>query len=157
MPALNESTLALRMATEALKLVSMIHERLENYAHLVTRDGVDGKDGAPGATGPQGIAGINGVDGLPGRDGVDGTPGRDGIDGVDGLPGEPGKAPEHEIVGDRIRFKNPDGSWGKWIDFGPAARGQVGGGGGQHHEFMTQASYDALPKKRRDVVYMITG
>lgn len=71
-----------------------------------------------------------------GTEGKRGERGKDGITTIvekivelPSAPGEPGKdgiAPEHEVVGGRLRFKNPDGSWGKWLE--PRATG--GGGGG---------------------------
>lgn len=51
--------------------------------------------------------GPRGEAGSPGRDGRDGAPGRDG---ADGLP------PAHEWQGTKLRFKQPDGQWGKAVD-----------------------------------------
>ena len=42
-----------------------------------------------------------------------------------GKPGQNGAAPEHEIRNGEIRFKNPDGTWGKFITVQPSS----GGGG----------------------------
>ena len=33
-----------------------------------------------------------------------------------------GCAPEREVSGDQVRFKNPDNSWGEWIDL----KGEIG-------------------------------
>lgn len=51
--------------------------------------------------------------------GIDGfTSLSDAIDirGARGLDGTSGLAPEHEWDGTRLRFKNPDGSWGEYVD-----------------------------------------
>jgi len=34
-----------------------------------------------------------------------------------GKDGKDGSTPDHEIKGSSIRFKKPDGSWGKWLTF----------------------------------------
>lgn len=69
--------------------------------------------------------------------GVDGKDGKDGKDGITtivketinvpavGKAGADGTTPEHEVRNGEIRFKNPDGTWGKWIEVQPHA----GGGG----------------------------
>lgn len=64
-----------------------------------------------------------------------GEPGKDGITTViteqvevpskPGKPGKDGATPEHEVRNGEIRFKNPDGTWGKWIEVQPS----MGGGG----------------------------
>jgi hypothetical protein len=64
-----------------------------------------------------------------------GKPGKDGITTIiteqvevpsePGKPGLDGAAPEHQIVNGEIRFKNPDGTWGKFITVQPSS----GGGG----------------------------
>lgn len=46
--------------------------------------------------------------------------------GRPGRPGRPGKIPDHEWEGTRIRFENPDGEWGEWVDL----MGPPGPGGG---------------------------
>lgn len=45
--------------------------------------------------------------------------------------GENGSAPEHEWSGTKLRFRNPDGTWGKWVDLrGPkGAKGSKGEAG----------------------------
>lgn len=73
------------------------------------------------------IKGKNGQDGQsiigpigPKGDGIMGPPGPPGksIQGAIGPQGPKGDAPEHEYNddNDKLRFKNPDGSWGEWID-----------------------------------------
>lgn len=65
--------------------------------------------------------------------GEPGKPGKDGITKVIteqvSVPSEPGKkgqdgaAPEHEVRNGEIRFKQPDGTWGKWIQVQPSSAG----------------------------------
>jgi hypothetical protein len=45
-----------------------------------------------------------------------GDPGYTPIYGIDYHDGIDGSAPAHEWNGTRIRFMNPDGSWGAWVD-----------------------------------------
>lgn len=87
------------------------------------KDGRNGKDGVNGKDGKDGRNGIDGVNGAPGADGKDG---RDGKDGQDGAKGD---TPAHEVKGQRIRFENPDGSWGRWALLGSRSITSVGGGG----------------------------
>lgn len=54
-----------------------------------------------------------------------GEPGPIGLTGPQGLPGPVGPAPAHEWNGTQIRFQNPDGSWGPWINL----QGGTGGEG----------------------------
>lgn len=44
--------------------------------------------------------------------------------GPRGMAGGNGATPEHEWQGTRLRFRNPDGSWGPWSDL----RGATGAG-----------------------------
>jgi hypothetical protein len=116
------------------------------------KDGQDGKDGEsiqgpPGRDGKDGksIKGDKGdkgdsIQGRPGKDGLDGTDGKDGADGKDGVDGKEGKAgqsikgdqgetgpaPEHKWDGTALKFKKPDGKWGKAVDL----QGPRGAGGG---------------------------
>lgn len=67
--------------------------------------------------GPKGLDGKNGVDGKSivgpkgekGKDGksIEGKPGKNGVDG---------QAPAHQWSGTKLRFKNPDGTWGEWTE-----------------------------------------
>lgn len=68
-------------------------------------------------------------------EGRKGEKGKDGITTVikevvhvreEGTPGDTGAAPEHEVRNGEIRFKQPDGTWGKWITVQPTSSG--GGG-----------------------------
>ncbi len=70
---------------------------------------------------------------------IQGTEGKAGKDGVtevintivhqheEGKQGDIGSAPEHEVRNGEVRFKNPDGTWGKWVE---AVAQQANGGGG---------------------------
>jgi len=73
--------------------------------------------GEKGETGPQGIPGITTTVEKVVHTQEPGTPGDKGIDG---------SSPEHEVRNGEIRFKQPDGTWGKWIEVQPSSSG--GGG-----------------------------
>lgn len=60
--------------------------------------------GAAGAKGDKGDKGDTGATGAP------------GTNGLNGAPGANGNPPEHEISGTQIRFRNPNGTWGAWIE-----------------------------------------
>ena len=98
----------------------------------------DGTSGRPGRPGHDGKDGKDGRDGRPGRDGRDG---QDGTAGHDGKDGKDGEMPEHEWEGSRIRFMQPDGEWGAWVDLRGAQGlpGQSYGpdGGGLPHSPVT--------------------
>lgn len=72
--------------------------------------GPKGDQGIQGPEGPQGPQGEKGATGEPGPKGDTGAAGQAGADGAQGLP------PEHEWQGTQLRFKEPDGSWGQFID-----------------------------------------
>jgi hypothetical protein len=55
---------------------------------------------------------------LRGEMGEMGFDGRDGSDGWDGQDGVDGDIPEHEWNGTQIRFKQPNGQWGEFVEFG---------------------------------------
>jgi len=93
--------------------------------------------------GEPGKPGLKGKDGKNGKDGVNGKDGHSPIAGIDyllpekgeigpiGPVGERGPMPKHEWSGTKVRFENPDGTWGKWVDIrGPSGRSIFGGGGG---------------------------
>lgn len=119
-------------------------------ARAIPRDGERGARGREGPRGPQGEPGRDGKDGKDGVDGQDGKRGRPGADGKDGKTiigpqgpkgdrgepgpkGEKGDAPAHEWSGTKLRFENPDGSWGDFVELrGPAGQPvavSMGGGG----------------------------
>lgn len=96
--------------------------------------GPAGADGKPGATGPEGPEGPQGEPGPKGDPGIQGPEGPQGPQGEQGAKGDPGPKgdtgaagpagadgaqglpPEHEWQGTQLRFKEPDGSWGQFID-----------------------------------------
>lgn len=77
-------------------------------------------------TGPQGPPGEAGP---PGRMG---PPGDRGARGPQGEEGPMGPMPDHQWSGTALRFQEPDGDWGKYVDLrGPQGiPGAVAGGGG---------------------------
>jgi len=143
MSALNNKALAtaLKLATQAMELLNGLQAEVDAVKPL--------KDG---------------MDGLPGQDGLPGTDGAIGRDGAEGPQGPLGETPEHKWQGEKLSFKNPDGTWGKAIDLrGPqgSGGGSGGGGGGVFSDTGiitlwsgTQASYNALTH-RSDTLYFI--
>lgn len=61
--------------------------------------------------------------GTQGPQGPQGEAGEQGSAGADGL------APAHEVDGARIRFRNPDGTWGSWVVAPAGADGAAGTAG----------------------------
>lgn len=68
--------------------------------------------------GPEGPRGLRGLPGEPGPEGI------------------PGSSPDYQWRGQEIRFKKPDGSWGKWVNLkgedgkrGPTGLGMAGPAG----------------------------
>lgn len=53
--------------------------------------------------------------GAKGDRGERGERGADGV-GIQGEKGEKGDKPAHEWEGTKLRFENPDGTWGQWVD-----------------------------------------
>ncbi len=90
----------------ALKRVSpeAMMERMLKQLNIPTVQGKDGKDGKDGVT-----TKVTETINIP----------------VEGKAGVDGTAPEHEVRNGEVRFKNPDGTWGKWIEVQPS----TGGGG----------------------------
>lgn len=70
----------------------------------------------------------------PGKDGQDATPDMVAAAVAKWLQanppkaGPPGPAPQHEVKGRKIRWRQPDGSWGQWIELG--GKSVIVGGGG---------------------------
>lgn len=89
--------------------------------------GVMGREGKVGPRGEEGELGPAGPRGLSfkGIDGRQGVPGPQGVPGLKGEKGEKGDAPEHEWQGTKLRFRNSDGSWGRFI----MLQGMIGGRG----------------------------
>jgi len=90
--------------------------------------GNDGKDGSNGIDGKRGKTGLQGNNGLVGLSGVDGMDGLDGEKGDTGEKGDIGNIPKHQWKGTWIRFENPDGEWGKWVNL-QGVEGMRGRGG----------------------------
>ena len=118
-----------------LRKVEAVADETRKQEGPAGRDGVDGKDGRDGTDGKDGRDGVDGkdgrdgTDGKDGRDGIDGKDGRDGIDGKDGrdgIDGKDGQAPDHQWDGTKLRFKNPNGKWGKFTNL----KGDKGSDGG---------------------------
>lgn len=90
------------------------------------------KDFLPPPPPPPPEPGPAGTPGPPGSDGRDGARGPKGDKGDPGPEGPMGVIPDHQWDGTRLRFEEPDGGWGKYVDLrGPAGQhGAAGGGGG---------------------------
>lgn len=88
---------------------------------IMGREGKCGPRGEEGEMGPVGPRGLS----FKGIDGRQGTPGPQGIPGLKGDKGETGEAPEHEWQGTKLRFRNPNKSWGPFISL----QGMIGGRG----------------------------
>jgi PKD repeat protein len=93
--------------------------------------GETGAQGAKGDAGEQGSIGETGPAGPPGTAGSRGERGAKGEIGDRGLvgpEGQMGPMPDHQWDGTRLRFEEPDGQWGKYVDLqGP--RGYQGSSG----------------------------
>lgn len=108
------------------------------------QDGVRGERGARGDTGdpgPEGMPGPAGERGLRGYKGVQGRQGEVGPPGPvgpKGDKGETGPAPAHQWQGSSLRFRKPNGEWGKLVSLlGPAGgRGASGKGASQAYAAM---------------------
>lgn len=107
---------------------------------IVGDRGERGSPGDDGAQGPRGHAGERGTDGLPGPQGLQGPVGPKGDKGEPGNRGEKGERglmPQHQWRDTELRFEQPDGTWGKFVELrgqsgakgAPGQRGQVSGGG----------------------------
>lgn len=86
------------------------------------------------------------IEGLPGKQG---KPGKDGVTTTiekvvhvheEGKQGDTGAIPEHEVRNGEIRFKNPDGTWGKWVEVLPS-RGGGGLASAVNYVLIAQAKY----------------
>ena len=67
-----------------------------------------------------------------------GPQGPQGEIGPMGPKGPAGKPPEHQWKGTKLRFKNPDGSWGEWIEL----KGKQGEAGDKGRAGSTQIVQD---------------
>lgn len=90
-----------------------------NYWQMIADRGANGQDGALGQQGPAGPTGATGPQGPAGSRGAQGSPGQTGP------AGPAGGMPNHQWSGTNIRFQNPDGGWGPYVNI----RGQDGNDG----------------------------
>jgi len=78
------------------------------------------------------LTGPQGEQGTPGPMGPVGPRGPRGIEGPQGPEGPMGPMPDHQWDGTRLRFEEPDGGWGKYVDLrGPQGIHGASGGGGK--------------------------
>lgn len=95
--------------------------------------------------------------------------GPQGLQGERGKQGKPGPAPEHEWNGTKLRFQNPDGSWGDFVDLKgpkgkPGEKGDPGrngasqiisvdvpGGGGSTIDFLIKKT-DIVPANSSKII-----
>jgi hypothetical protein len=105
--------------------VTQVDAKIDQLQRL---PGPEGKDGEPGPAGRDGLNGQDGKDGRDGQEGKDGQDGKNGQDGKDGKDGQDGKPPEHQWRGSKLRFRQPDGDWGKYTDLqgDPGKDGKTG-------------------------------
>lgn len=130
---------------------------MSNYRPRDGKDGLpglDGKDGLRGERGPQGEKGDTGEQGPEGEMGPQGEPGEqgpkgdrgpkgekgdkgdrgsDGSDGEDGSRGPMGPMPDHQWRDTSLRFQEPDGDWGRYVNLKgeKGDQGFPGGSGGR--------------------------
>ncbi len=99
--------------------------KLQQFFSKLSKEQMDGMnfmyDKARSLRSIKGDRGEKGDAGQPGKDG------RNGVDGKNGKDGKNGQPPEHEWEDTKLRFKNPDGSWGEKVDL-KGERGETGGG-----------------------------
>jgi hypothetical protein len=91
--------------------------------------GIIGPSGPAGEPGPQGFPGPQGDPGPTGPRGPVGPEGPRGEEGPPGPQGDAGPPPEHQWDGTKLRFRHPDGQWGRWVDLRGLV-GETGAGGG---------------------------
>ena len=87
--------------------------------------GPRGRRGRRGAQGPEGDQGLPGEPGAQGRQGEVGPRGPTGERGPKGDKGDTGPPPEHQWKETKIRFKQPNGTWGPYVNI----KGDTGGRG----------------------------
>lgn len=86
---------------------------------------------------------------LKGDTGAQGEQGVQGEQGIQGIQGEKGDKPAHEWSGTELRFENPNGTWGSYVDLkgdqgdkGDTGEGLAIGAAGP---FADRSDYDAEP------------
>jgi len=142
-------------------LIERVKEALADVVKLDDFRGRRGRRGMRGLQGDKGERGLQGERGERGERGAHGEPGERGRDGNDGAPGErglrgykgeqgragevgpvgppgpkgdTGPAPAHEWQGTALRFKKPNGDWGRAVNL----QGPGGGRGASGKSANTQ-------------------
>lgn len=110
---------------EILSTVEKREQKLEQFFAKLSKEQQDGMNFVYDKA--RSLRSIKGDRGEKGEEGRAGKDGRNGIDGKNGKDGKQGEAPEHEWDDTKLRFKNPDGTWGEKVDL--KGRDGVGGGG----------------------------
>ena len=90
-----------------------------NFWNVLAAKGNTGPKGDIGDTGPQGPKGDSGPKGDTGDTGPQGPKGDTGDtgpQGTQGKKGDTGLKPEHEWNNTSLRFKNPDETWGNYVN-----------------------------------------
>ena len=95
--------------------------------------GPQGNTGAQGVQGPKGDTGATGATGPQGPKGDTGSTGPQGPQGPTGPTGATGASPSYGWSGTSLRFMNPNGTWGSYVDLRGAtgATGSAGATGAQ--------------------------
>lgn len=75
-----------------------------------------GPAGPQGVQGPKGDTGSQGAMGLTGATGPQGAKGDTGLTGVTGPKGDKGDKPIHQWSGTSLRFENPNGTFGTYVN-----------------------------------------
>ena len=104
---------------EATLIRSVEDEFLSKLNTIQLTPGDKGDKGERGATGTRGQKGQDGKDGytpIKDKDYFDGVDGEKGEKGERGDKGETGKTPKHEWKKTKLRFENPDGTWGEFVN-----------------------------------------
>lgn len=95
------------------------------YTPIKGIDYFDGAKGEKGDTGPQGVKGLKGDQGIQGIQGPKGNTGPIGPQGEIGPIGPKGNKGDQGLKGDKpshqwnnteLRFENPNGTWGSYVD-----------------------------------------
>ncbi len=151
-----------RFKERELTFLEKLKRALPNVVNLDDFRGRRGRRGARGAQGEAGNPGNIGGAGAPGERGARGVAGNEGGLGPQGEPGERGKrgykgiqgragevgpqgergpkgdtgpAPVHQWQGNALRFKKPNGDWGKLVNLQGPAGGRGGAGNAVKESF----------------------
>ena len=147
-----------RVPTEGVDVTEQVRAFI-NYENLI---GPKGDPGPIGRTGERGRRGRRGMIGPAGKDGVSvigrqgeqGPPGPEGPPGPKGDKGDTGLPPEHQWDGTRLRFRNPDGTWGVFVRLkgDTGGRGPAGAGGGGRGN-SANPGFDSISLVGTDLVF----